>query len=231
MFFANLSEIIARKWGDQGLLESLNRHLSRGRSIRSSSVETKRTWKGDGMQKQLWMRWVVVFLTAALVLTASCSKKTLTATKEPYSELKEEATGTKNTAAKEQETILPEAMSKTGSEDKMAKSLMLEDIYFEFDKSTLTPEARSSLIEMAARLSDNFEEKLIIEGHCDERGTPEYNLALGDRRAESAKDFLADLGISIRRLTTISYGEERPVNPGHNEAAWAKNRRAHFAVK
>ena len=69
-----------------------------------------------------------------------------------------------------------------------------------------------------------------IEGHCDERGTNEYNLALGDRRAESAKRFLTDLGISATRLTTVSYGEERPVDPRHNEEAWAKNRRAHFVI-
>jgi peptidoglycan-associated lipoprotein len=181
------------------------------------------------MQKQLWMRLTMLFLMAALVMTASCSKKTMTAAKEPYSTLKEEATSTEKTAATE-ETILPEAMTKAGS-DMMAKNYMPEDIYFEFDKSTLTPEARSALIEMAAWLSDNSGVKMVIEGHCDERGTPEYNLALGDRRAESAKDFLTDLGISTPRLKTISFGEERPVNSGHNEEAWAKNRRAHFAAE
>jgi peptidoglycan-associated lipoprotein len=181
------------------------------------------------MQKQLWMKLAMFFLMAALVMAASCTKKTMTATKEPYSTLKEEATSTKKTAATGQETILPAEMPKAGS-DKMAKNFMPEDIYFEFDKSTLTPEARSTLIEVAAWLSDNSDTKLVIEGYCDERGTPEYNLALGDRRAESAKAFLADLGISIPRLTTISYGEERPVDSGHNEQAWAKNRRAHFVV-
>ena len=69
-----------------------------------------------------------------------------------------------------------------------------------------------------------------IQGHCDERGTNEYNLALGDRRADSTKTFLVDLGISASRLTTVSYGEERPVDPRHNEEAWAKNRRAHFVI-
>ena len=69
-----------------------------------------------------------------------------------------------------------------------------------------------------------------IEGHCDERGTIEYNLSLGEKRAKAAKDFLIDLGIDAGRISTISYGKERPVDPGHNEAAWAKNRRAAFTV-
>ena len=76
----------------------------------------------------------------------------------------------------------------------------------------------------------NTNVSVIIEGHCDERGTNEYNMALGDRRASSAKSFLVDLGVESRRLTTISYGEEKPIDPAHNEAAWAKNRRAHFVI-
>ena len=72
---------------------------------------------------------------------------------------------------------------------------------------------------------------VIIEGHCDERGTSEYNMALGDRRAQSAKSYLVDLGIGSRRLMTISYGEERPLDPSHNERAWAKNRRDQFVIE
>ena len=90
---------------------------------------------------------------------------------------------------------------------------MQEDIYFDFDKSTLTPAAQDNLLRKAEWLRENPDATVTIEGHCDERGTNEYNLALGDRRAESAKAFLADLGIDPSRLTTISYGEERPVDP------------------
>ena len=72
---------------------------------------------------------------------------------------------------------------------------------------------------------------IIIEGHCDERGTTEYNLALGDRRAESVKIFLTNLGLSVTRMTTISYGEEKPLDPGLTEYAWSKNRRAHFIIE
>jgi peptidoglycan-associated lipoprotein len=109
--------------------------------------------------------------------------------------------------------------------------VMLEDIYFEFDKSTLTPQAKETLVKQAEWLRSNRDVRVVIEGHCDERGTNEYNLALGDRRAASTKTFLVDLGISPARLTIISYGEERPLVSGHNEEAWAKNRRAHFGIE
>jgi peptidoglycan-associated lipoprotein len=106
--------------------------------------------------------------------------------------------------------------------------VMQEDIYFEFDKSTLTPAAQDNLLQKAEWLRENPDATVTIEGHCDDRGTNEYNLALGDRRAESAKAFLVDLGIDASRLASISYGEERPVDPRNNEEAWAKNRRDHF---
>ena len=106
-----------------------------------------------------------------------------------------------------------------------------EDIYFDFDSSALQSMAQEVLKRKADWLFENVDMSIIIEGHCDERGTEAYNIALGDRRAESAKAFLVDMGIDATRLTTISYGEERPVDPGHNPEAWAKNRRAHFVVE
>jgi len=112
----------------------------------------------------------------------------------------------------------------------MDMSVMQEDIHFEFDKSTLTPAAQDSLLRKAEWLREHSDATITIEGNCDERGTNEYNLALGDRRAESAKAFLVDLGIDAARISTISYGEERPIDPRHNEEAWAKNRRDHFVV-
>ena len=108
---------------------------------------------------------------------------------------------------------------------------MLEDIHFEFDKATLTAEAKNSLMKKAQWLELNSEVSVIIEGHCDDRGTNEYNIALGDRRASSTMSFLVNLGIDPSRLTTISYGEERPLAHGQNETSWAKNRRAHFALE
>jgi peptidoglycan-associated lipoprotein len=105
------------------------------------------------------------------------------------------------------------------------------DLHFEFDRWDLTPESRRNLEEVASALKAFPSLGLLIEGHADERGTPEYNLALGSRRAQAAKDYLVSLGVDTGRLDTISYGEERPLDPAHNEVAWALNRRAHFAVK
>jgi peptidoglycan-associated lipoprotein len=106
-----------------------------------------------------------------------------------------------------------------------------EHIHFSFDSAVLTNEAQDILIEKAAWLKENPGITVLIEGHCDERGTNEYNMALGERRAKSAKAFLIHLGISSNRLDTISYGEERPLDPRQNEEAWAKNRRDQFVIQ
>jgi peptidoglycan-associated lipoprotein len=106
----------------------------------------------------------------------------------------------------------------------------LEDIHFDFDKSDIRADARDTLQKNAEWLQKNPDVKIQIEGHCDERGTAEYNLALGDRRAMSTKKYLISLGVSAERIYTISYGEELPIDTGHNEDAWAKNRRGHFLV-
>jgi peptidoglycan-associated lipoprotein len=106
--------------------------------------------------------------------------------------------------------------------------IVLKTVYFDFDKYNLRPEAKELLKANAAVLKDNPDVTVSIEGHCDERGTVEYNLALGEKRATAAKQYLVDMGIAAGRLRTISYGEERPADPGHNEGAWAKNRRAAF---
>jgi peptidoglycan-associated lipoprotein len=103
-------------------------------------------------------------------------------------------------------------------------------IYFGFDDYTLNSDAQSTLTAMAEGLKGNKSAVVQIEGHCDERGTVEYNLALGERRAQSVKNFLSQLGVESGRLSTISYGEEKPVAQGHTEDAWGKNRRAEFVV-
>ncbi|MFC1885980.1 peptidoglycan-associated lipoprotein Pal, partial [Thermodesulfobacteriota bacterium] len=106
-----------------------------------------------------------------------------------------------------------------------------QDIYFEYDSYTLLPDAQVLLREKAKWLQRYPAFSVIIEGHCDKRGTNEYNIALGERRAESVKAFLTNLGIAASRSATVSYGEERPLDTGDTEAAWAKNRRAHFIIK
>jgi peptidoglycan-associated lipoprotein len=106
----------------------------------------------------------------------------------------------------------------------------LKDVRFAFDSFELDDEARATLRDNAEWLKDNGREKVEVEGHCDERGTVEYNLALGAKRARAAKDYLSTLGIASERLTTISYGEELPLCTEHSEDCWGRNRRAHFVV-
>jgi peptidoglycan-associated lipoprotein len=106
----------------------------------------------------------------------------------------------------------------------------LSNIYFDFDSAFLQVQARDDLQKIGTWLSQNPDTKIRIEGNCDERGSEEYNLALGERRATSAKRYLVSLGIDPQRVMTISFGEENPTESGHNEEAWAKNRRDEFNI-
>ena len=117
-----------------------------------------------------------------------------------------------------------------GIEGKVLESALLKDIHFDFDRYDIRPEDGEIMKENAALLSKNPTLKIQIEGHCDERGTAEYNLALGQRRADSAMKYLVSLGIPAGRLSTISYGKEKPLDPAHTEEAWNKNRRGHFLI-
>ena len=107
----------------------------------------------------------------------------------------------------------------------------LRDVFYDYDAATLSAESQATLDADGKVLMDNTSVSIQIEGHCDERGTVEYNLALGDRRAQSAKDYLVRYGVPASRLSTVSYGEERPFATGNDESAWAQNRRAHFVVR
>jgi peptidoglycan-associated lipoprotein len=110
------------------------------------------------------------------------------------------------------------------------EEVSFKDVLFDFDKFNLKPESRDILKQLAERLTNNKNSVILIEGNCDERGTTEYNLALGERRAKEAMKYLVELGVEGKRIKTISYGKERPLDPGHTEEAWAKNRRDHFVV-
>ncbi len=109
--------------------------------------------------------------------------------------------------------------------------IALSDAFFAFDSYSLTAEAKGTLEANAREMKRVMDKSITIEGHCDERGTKAYNLALGEKRANAARDYLVALGVNASRITTVSYGKERPFDNGHDEAAWAKNRRAHFVVK
>jgi peptidoglycan-associated lipoprotein len=107
----------------------------------------------------------------------------------------------------------------------------LRDAFFDFDDAGLRNDAKTALENNARFMEQNSGSAVVIEGHCDERGSVEYNLALGERRAKAAREFLVSYGIAASRLTTISYGKERPIDSGHDEDSWSKNRRAHFVKR
>jgi peptidoglycan-associated lipoprotein len=122
-----------------------------------------------------------------------------------------------------------DAVSSTSLDD-LNRNSPLRPAFFQLDSSEIDPTAKSVLDGNAALLRQNATWVITIEGHCDERGTAEYNLALGERRAGAALAYLVSLGIPANRLKTVSYGKEFPFDPGHDDAAWAKNRRAHFVI-
>ena len=114
--------------------------------------------------------------------------------------------------------------------DELNRDSPMRPAFFEYDSAELTAEARAALDANAAVLKKYASWTVTIDGHCDERGTAEYNLALGERRAAAAQSYLVSLGVPAARVRTVSYGKEFPFDPGHDEAAWAKNRRAHFVI-
>ncbi|MDL2122143.1 MAG: peptidoglycan-associated lipoprotein Pal [Deltaproteobacteria bacterium] len=194
------------------------------------------------MKKKLWIWLSLLLVIPGFLIVTSCAKKAV----KPDITQEDEAAKLAAEKAKQEEIARQRALDekrrqldekRLKEEAAMRKIIaarnlfMNEDIYFDFDRSDLKPETQKILKGKAKWLRNNFGESVIIEGHCDERGTNEYNLALGDRRAQSAKNFLIDLGIAESRLTTISYGEERPADPRHNEDAWSKNRRDHFVLE
>jgi len=177
------------------------------------------------MKKVLKMHWIVMALLC-LLLAAGCAKKPAPTPVEPAPS---ETVMPAETVSGVAETGMSEsAVSESTMQQTEAVMAELQRVHFDFDQFTLSAEARDILTANAAYLQANSGVRVRIEGHCDERGSDEYNLALGERRAQAAKDYLESLGVAADRLETISYGEELPLDAGHDEAAWAKNRRAEF---
>jgi peptidoglycan-associated lipoprotein len=164
-----------------------------------------------------------MILAVLVALSFSCSKKQ-TVKPEPQQEPVTETEMTEEVPAVEEEPASEEPVQEVAMPE-------LSDAFFDFDKYNLKDDAKRALEKNATELKKYPSVNIIIEGHCDERGTEDYNMALGEKRAKSAKDYLVSLGIEASRITTISYGESRPFALGHDERAWAQNRRAHFVVK
>jgi peptidoglycan-associated lipoprotein len=205
------------------------------------------------MTKKIWVLLTLMMVLPAMTFMASCSKKKI------YSD--PTGTQSSDDAARAAEKARQDALARQrafdeqqlkdqgtgtgagaggkagggsgldGEKSVTRSSFVSEDIYFEFDSASLIPEARDVLKRKAEFLRSNPAVSVNVEGHTDDRGTVAYNLALGERRAASAMSFLVDLGIPASRLTPISYGKEKPANSGHNETAWAANRRVHFEIK
>jgi len=138
------------------------------------------------------------------------------------------ATNAKSSSPNSDKQNKSQQMNKSAGTDNLRNAF--EKIYFNFDSSALSDAARQSLVKNFAVLKQNPQSRIRVEGHCDERGSGEYNLALGERRAQAAVRYLTTMGVQAARLSTISYGKEKPADSGHDEAAWAKNRRDEFFV-
>lgn len=189
--------------------------------------------------------WILgaLMLAMLLVLGVSCAKKTVTMEAEPMEEeMAVEDTAAQQAAedaaarreaelAKMSEAERQRHEAAMMAEEARMRAFVEENIHFDFDKYDLKPKAMMILDEKAAFLREHPEVRVLVEGHCDDRGTNEYNLALGDRRANSAKNYLVRSGVADSRITTISYGEEQPLCMEQAESCWWKNRRAQFQVR
>lgn len=167
-----------------------------------------------------------LILVCVLIIPAGCSKKKVKKDAGLEGIGIEETAGPGEEGLEEAQTGGPEWMEPTPE-----MALYFKDIYFQYDQFSLPPEAKETLNKLGEWMMKNTSVQVLVEGHCDERGTAEYNLALGERRAHSAKKYLSQLGVNADRISTISYGEEQPLDPGHTETAYSKNRRCHFLYR
>jgi len=163
-----------------------------------------------------------VMALIALLAIAGCGGKKATTAPPPT-----EPTDNTSTAPQVEETTPATPDPATSDQLDVAS---LSDAYFDFDSYSLSSEAKGTLEQNAKAIKGTNSGNVTIEGHCDERGTSAYNLALGEKRANAAKEYLVALGVNAARVSTVSYGKERPFDDGHDESAWAKNRRAHFVA-
>ena len=174
---------------------------------------------------------LVLMLFVLTLLAAGCAKKPVAeepaVTESTQMEQQQPAAVVEEQAVKE----APFDAEAAARNAERAAAKGLEMIHFDFDQYVLTDTAKSILVNNAGLLRAAPAVKILIEGHCDERGSDEYNLALGEKRALATQNYLVSLGVPVERMSVISYGEEMPLDPAHTKAAWAKNRRASFKVK
>ena len=176
---------------------------------------------------RMFVRCTLVFAIAAAGILASGCASEEAGKKTPEQIRAEEEARRK---AEEEARAKAEAEAKARAEAEAREARTFDNAYFDYDKYSIRDDQKSTLAKNVDKANAHPEFKVTIEGHCDERGTIEYNMALGQKRADSVKKFLAKAGVDDGRLTTVSYGKERPVDPGHDESAWSKNRRCELKV-
>jgi len=182
------------------------------------------------MKKQVAGLWLV--LSCGVLVAGGCASNQTVKKDEALVPVAQAA----SPAAKKEEAVQGKTVAQAPVKEAEQSSQQqfknaLDKIYFDFDSANLTDADRATLVKNADALRKMAGAKVRIEGNCDERGSDEYNLALGEKRAEAARKYLVAMGIDPSRLSTISYGKEKPADPGHNETAWAKNRRDEFVVQ
>ncbi len=175
----------------------------------------------------------IIASICVMLFSAGCAKKELVKSEEPIApptavEKAPAVTQPAETPAPETPAVKEETLQETNKNE--APAATLETIHFDFDSYVLSAEARDTLKKNAEMMMSKPGTKVQVQGNCDERGSAEYNLALGENRAKAAARYLETLGVAQNRLSTISFGKEKPVDPGHDDAAWAKNRRDDFVI-
>lgn len=172
------------------------------------------------------------FVFVLIIFAVGCAKKYIPQPVTPAKTEPEIAIEKPERIEVVEEKIFPPGPEEIGISESEAEKALSEfkDVLFDYDKYTIRPDARIVLDSIADWLNKNKKINVIIEGHCDERGTNEYNLALGEKRANAARDYLIVKGIAPARMSTITYGEEKPVCTQSNESCWQRNRRAHFVI-
>jgi len=183
-------------------------------------------------------KWAVLVLSVAALVAVGCAKKQTVksegapgapgAASAPAPVKEAPAAPVAAAPAEQPAPVAAAAPGVAVTEEKLSQ---FDDVRFDFDKSVVKEDGRKTCQVVADYLKKHPKAKLQIEGHCDERGTSEYNVALGERRATAVMTYLVSLGVSKEALSTVSFGKEKPLDPGHDEEAWAKNRRAHFVLK
>jgi peptidoglycan-associated lipoprotein len=177
-------------------------------------------------------KWAAVALCIAALMSVGCAKKQTVKSEGAQAPSAGAPSGVTEAPVKEEPAPVPVApATPPGIAVTEERPSQFDDVRFDFDKSEVKEDGRKTCQTVAAFMKKNPGAKLLIEGHCDERGTSEYNLALGERRATAVMTYLVSLGVPKAALSTVSFGEEKPLDPGHDEGAWAKNRRAHFVLK